>query len=56
MRHDKFETQLMLRVAAQPIDFPCNVTNLSSVATLALDDAGLRNALEAHHVESYGWA
>src|SRR5713226_2372004 len=45
----------MLSVAAQPITAPRNVTKLSDGA-LALDDAGLRNALEAHHVESYGWA
>ena len=46
----------MLRVAAQPIAAPRNVTKLSDVAAVALDNAGLRNALEAHHVESYGWA
>jgi RNA polymerase sigma factor (sigma-70 family) len=45
----------MFSVAAQPIA-PRNVTELSGAAALALDDAGLRNALEAHHVESYGWA
>jgi RNA polymerase sigma factor (sigma-70 family) len=39
----------MLSIAVQPIAAPRNVT-------LALDDAGLRDALEAHHVESYGWA
>jgi RNA polymerase sigma factor (sigma-70 family) len=38
----------MLTVAAPPIAALRHVT-------LALDDAGLRNALEAHHVESYGW-
>lgn len=46
----------MLSVAAQPVASPRNVTELSDVAALALGDAGLRNALEAHHVESYGWA
>ena len=46
----------MLSIAAQPIVTPRNVTKLSDAAALALDDAGLRNALEAHHVESYGWA
>jgi RNA polymerase sigma-70 factor (ECF subfamily) len=46
----------MLSVAAQPIAAPRNVTERSDAAALALDDAGLRNALEAHHVESYGWA
>src|SRR5260370_2098422 len=46
----------MLSVAAQPIVAPRNVTKLSDVGALALDDAGLRSALEAHHVESYGWA
>jgi len=38
----------MLSLAVQPIAAPRNMT-------LALDDAGVRNALEAHHVESYGW-
>jgi RNA polymerase sigma factor (sigma-70 family) len=46
----------MLSVAAQPIEAPRNVTERSDVTALALDDSGLRNALEAHHVESYGWA
>src|SRR5712691_5986086 len=46
----------MLQVAAQPNAPPRDVSKLSDVAALALDDAGLRNALEAHHVESYGWA
>src|SRR2546430_8715046 len=46
----------MLLVAAQPIAAPCNVTELSDVAAFALDDHGLRNALEAQHLESYGWA
>jgi RNA polymerase sigma factor (sigma-70 family) len=45
----------MLSIAVQPIASPRSVTKLSDVAALALDDAGLRNALEAHHVESYGW-
>jgi RNA polymerase sigma factor (sigma-70 family) len=45
----------MLSIAAQPIAAPPNVTKLSGVGALALD-AGLRNELEAHHVESYGWA
>jgi len=39
----------MLSVAAQPIAAPRNVT-------LALGEASLRSLLEAHHVESYGWA
>jgi RNA polymerase sigma-70 factor (ECF subfamily) len=46
----------MLSVAAQPIEAPRNVTERSDAAAFALDDAGLRDALEAHHVESYGWA
>src|SRR5260370_14881026 len=46
----------MRRVAAQPIAATRTVTKLSDVAAWALDDAGLRQALEAHHVESYGWA
>src|SRR6266853_3227274 len=46
----------MLSVAIQPITAPRNVTKLSDAAALALDDAALRNALEAQHVESYGWA
>jgi RNA polymerase sigma factor (sigma-70 family) len=46
----------MLSIADQLIGTPRNVTKLSDVAALALDDAELRNALEAHHVESYGWA
>ena len=46
----------MLSVAAQPIEAPRNVTEGSDVTALALDDSGLRNALEAHHLESYGWA
>jgi len=46
----------MLQIAAQPIAAPHSVTKLSDVGALTLDDAGLRNALEAHHVESYGWA
>src|SRR5579864_5303308 len=46
----------MLSVAAQPIEAPRNVTERSDATTFALDDAGLRDALEAHHVESYGWA
>src|SRR5712691_6455943 len=46
----------MLSIAAQLVATPRNVTKLSDAAVLALDDAGLRNALEAHHVESYGWA
>src|SRR5260370_17696908 len=41
----------MLSLAVQPFAAPRNVTN-----ALALDDAALRNALEAHHFESYGWA
>jgi len=46
----------MLSIAAQPIAAPRNVTKLSGAAALALDDAGLRNALEAQHPDSYGWA
>jgi RNA polymerase sigma factor (sigma-70 family) len=46
----------MLSVAAQPIEAPRNVTERSDADALALDNAGLHNALEAHHVESYGWA
>jgi RNA polymerase sigma factor (sigma-70 family) len=46
----------MLSVAAQPIEALRNVTERSGVAALALDAAGLRNALEVLHVESYGWA
>src|SRR5260370_10621402 len=41
----------MLRIAIQPIAAPRAVTN-----ALALDDAALRNALEAQHLESFGWA
>jgi RNA polymerase sigma-70 factor (ECF subfamily) len=37
----------MLRVDAPPITVP---------RTRALDEAGLPSALEAHHIESYGWA
>ena len=46
----------MLPVAAQLIAAPCNLTKRSDIAALALDDAGLRKALETHHVESFGWA
>ncbi|MGD0302532.1 MAG: RNA polymerase sigma factor [Bryobacteraceae bacterium] len=46
----------MSSIAAQPIAAARNVTERPHAAALALDDAGLRNALEAHHVESYGWA
>jgi RNA polymerase sigma factor (sigma-70 family) len=46
----------MLPIAVQPIASPHNVIKLSDVGALTLDDAGLRDALEAHHVESYGWA
>jgi RNA polymerase sigma factor (sigma-70 family) len=46
----------MLSVAALPIETPRNVIERSDVTALALDDSGLRNALEAHHLESYGWA
>ena len=46
----------MLSIAAQAIVAPCQVTKLSDAGVSALDDAGLRSALEAHHVESYGWA
>ena len=46
----------MFPVAVDPIAAPCNVTNLTDAGPLALDDAGLRHALEAHHAESFGWA
>jgi RNA polymerase sigma factor (sigma-70 family) len=46
----------MLSLAAQPIAPLRNVTKSSDAAALALDDAELRNALETHHLESYGWA
>jgi RNA polymerase sigma factor (sigma-70 family) len=46
----------MLSIAAQPLEAPRNVTEQSDVTALVLDDSGLRKALEAHHVESYGWA
>jgi RNA polymerase sigma factor (sigma-70 family) len=45
----------MLSVAAQ-IEAPRNVIERSDVTASALDDFGLRNALEAHHGDSYGWA
>jgi RNA polymerase sigma-70 factor (ECF subfamily) len=32
------------------------VIERSDVTASALDDSGLRNALEAHHGDSYGWA
>jgi RNA polymerase sigma factor (sigma-70 family) len=38
----------MLSIAAQPMALPRNVTVVS--------DVELRNALESHHAESYGWA
>jgi RNA polymerase sigma factor (sigma-70 family) len=43
-------------MVAQPIAAPCNVTERFDAAALALDAAGLRCALEAHHIECYGWA
>ncbi|HYL74368.1 MAG TPA: RNA polymerase sigma factor [Bryobacteraceae bacterium] len=46
----------MLSVAAQSITAPCNVAEPSHAAVFSLDDVGLRNALETHHAESYGWA
>ncbi len=46
----------MLNVAAQAIEPPRNVMEPSAAARLALDEAGLRSALEEHHLESYGWA
>ena len=46
----------MISLAAQPIEVPRNVIERSDVAALAVDVAVLRNALEAHHLESYGWA
>jgi RNA polymerase sigma-70 factor (ECF subfamily) len=44
----------MLSIAIQTITAPRRVTNLPDA--VALDDAALRNALEAQHLESYGWA
>src|SRR5258708_14616658 len=46
----------MLSVAIQPIATPRSSTKLPDAAAVALDDAALRNALEAQHLESYGWA
>ncbi len=46
----------MLSLAIQPIAAPRSVTKLPDAAAVALDDAALRNALEAQHLESYGWA
>lgn len=46
----------MLSVAAQIIEAPRNVMERSAAAAVALDEAGLRTALEALHLESYGWA
>lgn len=46
----------MHSIAAEAIEIPRNVRKRSDVAASALDYAGLRNALEAHHLESYGWA
>src|SRR5260370_21434979 len=46
----------MLSIAAQPIVAPRHVTKLSDAGALALEDAELRSALEAHHVESNGGA
>jgi RNA polymerase sigma factor (sigma-70 family) len=46
----------MLTVAVKPIAAPRHVAKLSDVANVALDAATLREALETHHVESYGWA
>ena len=46
----------MLSIAIQPIAAPRNVTRLPDAAAVALDDGALRNALEAQHLESYGWA
>jgi RNA polymerase sigma factor (sigma-70 family) len=45
----------MLSIAVQPIAAPRNVTKVSGVTASALDDAALRDALEALHLESYGW-
>ncbi len=45
----------MLSVAAQPVAAHHELTKLSEVGAVTLDDARLREALEAHHVESYGW-
>src|SRR5258708_38974151 len=41
----------MLSIAVQPMADPRNLRN-----AVALDEAALRNALEAQHLESYGWA
>src|SRR5258708_32999610 len=46
----------MLSLAIQPIATPRSSTKLPDAAAVALDDAALRNALEAQHLESYGWA
>src|SRR5258708_19585331 len=46
----------MLSIAIQPIAAPRNVTKVSDAAAVALDDAALRNALEAQNLGSYGWA
>jgi RNA polymerase sigma factor (sigma-70 family) len=46
----------MVHAAAQPIAAPHNVTRLSDAGAVTLDGAGLRDALEAHHVECHGWA
>jgi RNA polymerase sigma-70 factor (ECF subfamily) len=46
----------MFPLAAQPIAAPCNVTSLTDAGAAALDDAGLRHALAAHHAQSFGWA
>src|ERR1700730_13850149 len=46
----------MVPIAAQPIAALRNVAKLSVVAAVALADAGRGTALEAHHLESHGWA
>ena len=46
----------MLSVAALPLAVPNNVTDVPDAAALALDDARIRDALEALHLESFGWA
>jgi len=46
----------MLSLAAQPIAASRIVTKLSDAVAVALDEADLRDALEALHVDSFGWA
>jgi RNA polymerase sigma factor (sigma-70 family) len=46
----------MLSVAALPLAAPRDVADVPDAAIVALDDARMRDALEALHVESFGWA